>query len=203
MATSAVDICNVALSRAGISRVIASLDEASTEAQICRAIYPSALDAVLSAAPWPFATKRAVLTPIADGARGGYAFAYTLPGDCIAVQEVFGGRRLREDQKIPFQIETDADLRILLTDREDAEIKYTARVENPLTFHPLFVEALSWYLAEDLAISLAKDDDAHMRNASRANNRYIQTIHAAIAQALGEQQKDKEPESVFLTSRRF
>lgn len=204
MASSAVDICNLGLVRAGISRVIASMDEASTEAGVCRVLYPVALDAVLSSAPWPFATKRALLPPpLAGGGRGGFSFRYTVPEDCITVLEVFVGRGLREDQKAPFQMEEEADVRILLTDVEDAEIKYTARVTNPLTFHPLFVEALGWKLGEDLAISLAKDDDATARRASRAHKRYIETIHQAIAQAVGEQQKDKEPESVFLAFRRF
>lgn len=203
MANSAVDICNIALARSGVSQVIASLEEPSAEARLCRVIYPDAVDTVLSAAPWPFATKRAVLAPLASGGRGGFAFTYALPPDCITVQEVFAGRRLREDQKVPFQVENEGEMRVLLTDQEDAEIKYTARVETPTLFHPLFVQALSWYLAQDLAISLAKDDDASTRMASRANNRYIQIIHQAIAQAVGEQQPDQEPESVFLTARRF
>lgn len=203
MATSAVDICNLALVRAGVSKVISSLEEASVEAGVCRVIYPTALEATLAAAPWPFATKRAVLAPLASGGRGGFAFSYALPPDCIAVQEVFAGRRLREDQKVPFAIENEAETRILLTDHEDVEVKYTARVENPLVFHPLFVQALAWNLAEDLAISLSKDDDATMHYASRANKRYIQTIHQAIALAVGERQPDQEPESVFLSSRRF
>lgn len=203
MASSAVDICNLALVRAGVSKVIASMEDASVEAGVCRVIYPNALEATLAAAPWPFATKRSALAPLASGGRGGFAFAYALPPDCLTVQEVFAGRRLREDQKVPFVIENEAETRILLTDQEDAEVKYTARIENPLLFHPLFVQALSWNLAGDLAISLAKDDDATTRYASRANNRYIQTIHQAIAQAVGETQQDQEPESVFLTSRRF
>lgn len=203
MASSAVDICNLALVRAGVSKVLASMEDASVEAGVCRVTYPTALEAVLSSAPWPFAMKRAALSPLASGGRGGFTFAYNLPPDCLVVLEVFAGRRLREDQKVPFDVEVEADTRVLLTDQEDAEVKYTARVENPLLFHPLFVQALSWHMAQDLAISLAKDDDASTRMASRANNRYIQTLHQAIAQAVGETQKDKDPESVFLTSRRF
>jgi len=203
MATSAVDICNMALARAGVSRVLGSLDEASTEAGVCRVLYPTALEATLASAPWPFATKRAVLTPLASGGRGGFTYSYNLPSDCITVQEVFIGRGLREDQKAPFQVETDADVRILLCDVEDAEVKYTARVENPLTFHPLFTDALGWRLAQDLAISLHKDEDLHTRMASRANNRFERIIQLAIALAVGEQRPDQEPESIFLSSRRF
>lgn len=203
MATTAVELCNIALARAGVSKVLTSMTEASTEAGLCRVLYPTALETVLSMAPWPFATKRAVLAPLAGGGRGGYAFRYQLPADCLVVQEVFSGRGLREDQKVPFRVENEGDARVLLTDQEDAEIIYTARVESPTLFHPLFVDALAWKLAGDLAISLAKDDDAATRFASRANNRFLQIIEWAKAQAVGEQRPDKEPESIFLTVRAF
>src|SRR5690606_41035061 len=129
----------------------------------------------------------------------GYAFAYALPSDCITVQEVFAGRGLREDQKVPFRVENEGDVRVLLTDQENAEIIYTARVESPTLFHPLFVDALTWKLAGDLAISLANDDHLANRFANRANNRFLQIIELAKAQAVGEQRSVKDPESLLLT----
>jgi hypothetical protein len=55
--TSAVDICNNALSSIGTRSTISSLDEDSPEARACAFQYPTALGTLLRAAPWNFARK--------------------------------------------------------------------------------------------------------------------------------------------------
>ncbi len=63
MAVSQVEVCNLALSRAGGHRIaqITSLGEASNEARQCAVKLPHLIRTALRAYPWRFATKKVVL----------------------------------------------------------------------------------------------------------------------------------------------
>src|SRR5690606_37377348 len=139
-------------------------------------------------APWPFATAWAKLAEITDGAAGGYAHAYALPTDCMVVQEVFSGRSIRRTQQEPFTIAYRQGVRILLTDCENAEIRYTVRVENTQIYPPGFRDALTWKIAMDIAAALTAKS-AIIENARR---NYEISVTRAVAQALGEGEDDPE-----------
>lgn len=165
-------ICNRALLRIGQSRQITSLEEGTIWARACKAIFEDSRDVCLEAFWWPFARRRATLGAIADGERGGFAYAYTLPDDCIAPRflEPTGTADVDDEsiigdptgiisgaKPIPFELEDDEDKgRILLTDVEEAELVYTARITQVVRFSPLFVDALAYLLASDLAFGVAK-----------------------------------------------
>ena len=71
--------------------------------------------------------------------------------------------------------------RKLMTNQPDAALVYTARAEDPTQFDPLFVEALSYKLAAELAMPIQSDRDTRtlmmrdfqilMSSAMAANNR--------------------------------
>ena len=63
---SAVDICNLALSRIGDIASVQSIDppEASAQAIHCARFYPVARDSMLERHPWGFATLRKTLKSI-------------------------------------------------------------------------------------------------------------------------------------------
>lgn len=196
---SVVAICNSALAKIAVSQAISSLEEDSVEAALCRATYPEKLDELLEVAPWPFAQKRAKLAEVPDSARGGYAYTYYLPEDCIRVQEVWGGRRPRDARdRVPFIIENEAEVRVLLTDMPDAEIRYTARVTNTRAFSPSFRTALSWAIAADLAAGLTDKE----RLVQRAQAHYELARTRAIALTLGEGQGDPDADPPYIRARR-
>lgn len=93
MATSVVEIFNMALSAAGTSSTVSTVDEKSREAETCQRWYGLVRDLVLGAAPWPSATAYARLSRVAErdmnslwqGAdpAPSYRYAYAIPADLI------------------------------------------------------------------------------------------------------------------------
>jgi hypothetical protein len=195
---SEAGICNRALLRIGVSATIDSLEEPTNEARACKVLYADTRDAVLEAYPWPWATKRAQLARLEGEARSGWAFAYALPADCISAQGIWcGTRNPTQAQRIPFALEHGAAGRILLCDHEAPELLYTARVTDPNRFPPLFIDAVAWALAPDLAIALGLEEGI----AARARAQYRLVLSQAAAQAFSQRQADPEPVSELLSAR--
>lgn len=174
-ATAEARVCNRALLRIGQTRLIESLAERTNWARACKALYADSRDATLEARDWPFARRRKVLAPLTDGARGGYAFAYPLPPDCLAPRFIdpAGGQSdvadtgasldvdpsglMMQVGAIPFETEDEVKFgRLLVTDWPDAELVYTARIEAVPRFTATFLDALAYKLASDLALGVAK-----------------------------------------------
>lgn len=155
---SVVDICNLALAHLGEDATISSIDppEGSAEAEHAATFYPMARDALLEMHEWRFATKRVLLALTAsDTFEWGYAYA--LPSGMLRALAVLPETSSAEDDGEDFDQQLDADdVQIILTNCEDASLKYTARVTDTTRFPPLFVEALSWLLASHLAGPIIK-----------------------------------------------
>jgi len=161
---SVVQICNLALSNLGAS-AISSLNDSSKGARECSLRYETVRDSVLADHDWGFARKRLSLAQLTT-TYSGWDYAYQLPIDCLVAREIYDGTGSASGYsynsdldayvqagKVEFEIATNSDLsiRMLLTDKEDAELKYTAKVSDPNVFTPIFIEALSLKLASDLA----------------------------------------------------
>lgn len=188
------DICNMALLRSGKTSTIASLDEKSTEASVCRAFYATTRDAVLRALPWPFATRRAFLAPSDEPAPTNWGFAYALPSDCLLIRSVVvpGMRLSRVDQRIPYE---SAGTRIY-TDQSQVELLYTARIDDSTLFDSQFISALAWALAVEFALCLAIKPDL----ANLARQAYRLAVSEAWASAASES-SELAPESEFIAVR--
>lgn len=149
-----IEICNVALSRVGAGS-IQSLTEATREARACRTHYELARDAALRDHDWPFARKRAdlaVLTETVDD----WDYVYQYPADCVAARLILNVASVDPKDRIPFEVGVNAakSSRVILTDEEDAILVYTALVSNTVVYDALFVDALAWRLAAELAVPL-------------------------------------------------
>jgi hypothetical protein len=178
---SEIDICNLALSHLGDTATISSLypPEGSAQAEHCSRFYPIARDGLLEMHTWNFVTRRAYLAPLetiwpewqhsyeapndmlqiisilAPESEGDYSVAIPRPYSQADVPNVGVGIYMPQD----FAIETDATGRdIILTNQEKAMVRYTARITDTTKFPPLFVTALSWYLASMLAGPIIKGD---------------------------------------------
>jgi hypothetical protein len=214
MATVEADICNVALYRIGQKEMIASLDEASVQASACKVLYPNARDVVLASFLWAFAEKYATLALLVP-TRTGWSYEYQLPSDCIAPRYISTGVRpgaltstvdsiclpasAGAGQKIAFAIgaSDDGTGRILLTDQAQAELVYTARITTVIAFPPLFIEALAYRLAADLALGLPVKPGV----ADQMERAFQMALARAGAAEFRGQQNDPQSDSEFITVR--
>lgn len=190
---SVVQICNVALSRLGNSRVISSLSERSKEAAACNLFYEDCRDAVLADFPWHFATKRVALADL-DIEQPDWRFSYRYPTDCMRIISIVspnGQRYVTPEMRIPYEVGSDEDGtgRLILTDLPKAWIRYVSRITDANMFGAEFCDALSWRLAAE--INMQVTGDANMGN--RAEQKYQQTISAATTLSMNETQEPPAP----------
>jgi hypothetical protein len=179
MASVETDICNLALFRIRADE-IGSLDEQSAEAEKCRVLYPQARDTVLSTSgiAWPFAKKTVALALDSETPEQ-WSYGYSYPVDCVKALYIIPNvdpQTLRDSQKenrehlfddSPIEYEllnSSGSTPIIATNQEDAKLAYISRVEDVRLFNSLFVEALVWKLAMDLAIPIAGDSGVKYRN---------------------------------------
>lgn len=171
MATE-VSICNRALSRIGL-RGISAFTDSSKEAVECKLHYDDARNTVLEDFDWGFARKRQVLAVLTETYTG-WDYAYQLPSGYIMARKLidetgtYSGTSLDAELenyvqvgKVKFEIiSNDTGSRpILLTNQESAELSYTAEITDVNAFSPLFIDALAWRLAGELAMSLKGKPD--------------------------------------------
>lgn len=122
-----------------------ALTDASNEARFCSLFYPQTRDEVLRSHRWNFATQRTVLTRLANAPLFGWAVQYQLPIDFLRLLQL---NRWRESEaRSLHEIEGNR----LLTNEEEGQLKYIARVEDANLFDALFIEALAIKLASKLA----------------------------------------------------
>lgn len=198
------EICNVALARVGQREFIDDLNDASAQAQVCKALFTAARDAVLESFAWPFATRRATLALLAGATRDSWGYVYVLPSDCVAVRYVYAGtRNPASDERIAYarEIADDANgnptVHVLLTDQIDAVLVYTALISVTALYPPLFVDALAWRLAADLALALPVKPEVGLR----MQQGYSLALNRAAASQLKQQQLDVPPDSEFVRIR--
>jgi hypothetical protein len=210
---SEVDIANLALSHLGDDATVASLDppEGSSQAEHCAQFYPIARDSLLELHTWNFATRRVQLSALTNN-WGQWAYAYATPSDMLRAIAVISPDATDDYMGVtgmatngvpfpgasptpqPYVVEVNHDLAsVVLTDLEDAALRYTARVTDTTKFSPLFVMALSHHLASMLAGPILKGDagtaeskrqsammQAYLTQAatSDSNQRSVQPAHA-------------------------
>jgi hypothetical protein len=145
-----VEICNVALGWLG-AELIASLNDESTEARLCKVQYPLARDVVLEDRAWSFAMERRVLdTPDATAPVSGFTYAFTLPTTTIRVVRADDGTG---DYRIAWAVEG----RKVLANVATVYIESLVRPVSEALFSPAFCQALAARLAADLAISITEN----------------------------------------------
>lgn len=184
--SSEVDICNLALAHLGDTATVASIDppDGSAQAQHCARFYPIARNTILEMATWGFATRRIALAQLTN-TWSQWTYAYAMPAgvmNLIAVlspdatddySEVYAPPDYRQFPPgyyrndllgtaytpQPYTIETNTDgSQVILTNVQNALLRYTVVVDDTTQFSALFTLALSWLLASLLAGPLIKGD---------------------------------------------
>lgn len=181
--SSEVDICNLALALLGDSASVASIDpaEPTMQAQNCARFYPIARNALLEFHPWSFATTRAALAALTANWPM-WQYCYEAPSDAISLLAIlppdavddysqpipfpgsrglFGSVGAEQGDYVPqpFDQETLPNgVQVIYTNQESAVLRYTRLITDTTQFTPLFVDALSWWLASYLAGPILKGD---------------------------------------------
>lgn len=207
---SIVSICNLALSNINARR-IQSLSDSTKEARECTLHYDMARDAVLADHDWTFARKRSTLALLTE-TYSGWTYAYMYPSDCIELRHVYDGigaatntsydfsdERFSVVDRVKYEVAAGDGLsyRVILTEEANAEMRYTARVEDPNMYTPKFISALGYQLAMKLSIPL-KADPKRMANMSEL---YDRTISSAKTVNSNSEYNPKKPIGSFIQAR--
>jgi hypothetical protein len=196
---SEVDICNLAIRRVGGNTIQELNPSGSLESRLCNGLFDFARDGTLRDVDWGFARRQALLAELTDTITG-YDFVYKYPSDCITAREIYNSAKSNDDDLIDFIISLSSDglQKVILTDEPTAELIYTKKVTNPALFDSMFVDALAYRIAADLAIPL-RGDATIQQSFARA---YGQAIGSAKATTLNERSKRPSEGSSFSDARK-
>lgn len=190
-----VDIFNKAADRIGQTEAIEDENEVRLLANLCRRHFDDCLEEALELKPFPWSGKQCRPTPL-EARRVGWAYTYQLPPDFIACRALIsGGQRfslLRGEERIPYELQAtdDSEGKLLCTDylfeSEDA-LEYTTRVTNVGDWPRLFVSAVAFRLAFELALAIPKDTNL----AKGMWDSFEVMLARAFAQSLNQQTPDQ------------
>lgn len=202
MATTEVDICNLALGYLGDRGTVASINppEGSIQAGHCQRFYPLARDTLVQERNWSFATRRATPAGLEVNV-GEWMYEYALPANTLDIIAVipsesvidysallYQGAVLSEVvaklQPQPYTQESaDDGTPIIYTNQADATILYVIRVTDTNRFTPLFINALARLLASYLAGPIIKGDAGIKESANQLKMFNLMFSHADVKDA--------------------
>lgn len=175
---TALDICNIALSKLGESPIPGIDPNGTLPARMCYMHYHPVRREVLCASRWSFAVVSTTLTTAENAGDGTAALPHTLPADCLRVLEVGSrGWTLRG--------------RSVFCPAASVRLLYTADAENVADFDPLFVEAFATRLACKLCIPLI--NSTTVRQALTDEYQRLALPQAAHFNAVQSESNDSHP----------
>lgn len=207
---SIIQMCNRALSRIGVSEMVEDLADRNDRARMCREHYDQCRQEALVDFPWTFAQTVVQLALVSGVTVPGWAYVYRYPTNCLRADVLTdeGGARTPMTQGLgseslfsryewlatrrwPFRVMADPSTpgsRIIVSDLEDAYLWFTVDVADPNQMPAAFRNAVSWRLAQELALGLRADQ----RLAQNAAQMYRMADSVAQAADLNEGQPDAE-----------
>ena len=146
-------ICNMGLGKLGTKRINNVETDTSLEAILCRLHYETTRDALLRSISWRFARARAELTQDDTDPDFEWDNQFELPDDFLRFRSIFeetgttskSRRHALEGQR-------------LLTNLSEVSLRYIKKVTDVTEFDPLFIEVLTWILADKMIGPLAGGD---------------------------------------------
>ena len=217
---SEVDICNLALAHIGDAATVSSISppEGSAQAQHCAQFYPIARDSLLEMMSWGFSTKRVMLAQV-ESEWAQWDYAYAMPADVMNIiavldyqaQDDYSTRFSPTDTPgyyannapvmaagryvpQPYTLEVSSTgQHVILTDQENAMLRYTGRTVDTTEFSPLFVMTLSWHLASMLAGPVIKGDQG---SAEAKRCQQMMGVYLEQARASDANQRQIKPEHI-------
>ena len=186
---SKVEICNLALLRLG-QRPILALTEPSVEANYCSQLYDQARRETLRHHAWRFALKTETLAAEEFEADGDWIFSYALPSDCVRALQV-------KTAGVPTLMDFEVHGHSLRTNADGAVLRYVRDEQDPTRFDDLFVQALSYKLAADLAVPITGDSGAM----AGLLQMFTVSIRSAMAASSSEARRRQNHEETLAESR--
>ena len=190
--STAIDICNLALSRLGDEATVSSIDppEGSAQATHCARFYPIALSRVLDYSYWTFATTRGTLNQLSAPPKSGWQYAYAPPSNSMNIVALFLPGSTNDTNPQEFEVEVLEDgTPVVYANVLNPICMYTLRAVDPSRFQPMFEEALVTLLMSYLAGPVLKGNEG----AKMSMNCYqMYTVLVARAAASDAQQRKVE-----------
>jgi hypothetical protein len=160
VATSDVAIANLALTKIGDLRII-SLSDNTKPAREVSAVYTMLRDKLQRTYNWRFCVKRATLaadvaTPVFD-----YTHQYTIPTDCLRILQVgtfFPAPDLSDLIGSGGQEYVIEGGKILTRNDDALNLRYLARITDPVQFDTAFDEAFASLIAYTVCEALTQSD---------------------------------------------
>lgn len=161
-----VKIWNLSLARMGVTRQLTSstVTDGSNEWKACNLLYAPALHKVLSESNWHFA-KRVEALVEASETHPEWSKIYYYPSACLTLRRILAETGVSSPID-PIQYETyqvadlgeDAGYGLRIgCNLANAWVEYTSSECDPRVFDPGFVEALSYAMGAELAMTLSGD----------------------------------------------
>lgn len=186
-----VEICNMALANIGVEGRIASLEENSEPARLCKLYFETVRRDVLSAHAWNFATRKRNLSLTGGQNRLGWQYAYAYPTDCLRAVRILQADRNADPVRFKVGVSDNLLEKIILTDEPNAQLEYVVNLTNVELFDPQATYMMTWGLSDAIATPLTQDD----RRAQFANQKYTALKEAAKANDSSEGAPDENPQT--------
>ena len=192
-----VDVWNRALNRIGQTEWIE--DEGADQlAAVGHAVRPPRGEA-LELRDWDFARKQCQLRVAPVGAaRAGWNHVYSLPEDFVSARALLqGGLRASldpEETRLAYELQANdaGDGLLLCTDADLSDVdalEYTSSAVTITVWPRLFVSAVVWRLAAELALAIVKGAEGQ-----RLANAALQMFEAAVAVTHARRARSAQPD---------
>ncbi len=175
MAFSKTKIFNITLNHLGITTVLQNTTlESDSKAIVLNNYYETARDFVLESHEWSFATvEKELSVSTSDSPNPNYQYAFYYPNDCLASRALIA--QDRKEKKYELAVDSNGT-KLVLTNHNPCQLRYTKRIENESLFTASFVNCLSFYLAYLAAQGLS--------GSGQKKNTHLQDYNIALRQAV-------------------
>ena len=195
---SEVQIARLALQHIGDRFDITSLTEASPEAEQVNLVFSDVRDMVLREHPWKFARKYITPAALSGTPPGNWSYMYTYPSDAMRIIRIVNPLGDKAPP-IRFEVARNADdTKVILTNEETPTFEYTKQVTDPQQFDPQFVIALSYRIAQYIAIPITGDRQIMADMKSMAD---IEVGKARASDANEGFEEERLSEATWITAR--
>ena len=146
----------------------------TSEKHYCNKFYDTCRKQLLEVHDWRFANKILTLSLLSGTPPVNWGYQYAYPTDCVQIRQVVVPKLVQrpilagegfypeseslfyKPYPVPYEVmltEND-DGRRILTDQKDAQLQYTAFIDNEAIYPESFAWAVSWKLAQAIALPL-------------------------------------------------
>lgn len=194
-------LCNLALSKIGISQRITDINEINDRAKACRLWYNPTRDLMLAKFAWMMASRKIAMGLVEtdpDDGDGEWKYSYRYPTTCIVARRVVSPiMGLPSTEGVPFKVGGDASGRLIFTNQAEAVLECTVVREDEAEWGDAFAQAFATVLASNICNELTVDPGQVADIKREAAN----VLRDAKGVANQEQHRHAVPASTLITSR--